>query len=128
MSDRAGSSWGEACQPRQRGPEQARATKSFAISAKAGLTKAALRLLQTGPALRRCGAISVLAGLTSPALQLLLIAAVIGSVVMTVAGQARQGGAAAQRTPRATAPIDLTGYWVSVVTEDWRWRMVTPPK
>lgn len=24
--------------------------------------------------------------------------------------------------------IDLTGYWVSVVTEDWRWRMVTPPK
>ncbi len=28
----------------------------------------------------------------------------------------------------ATAPIDLTGYWVSVVTEDWRYRMVTPPK
>ena len=26
------------------------------------------------------------------------------------------------------APIDLTGYWVSVVTEDWRWRMATPPK
>jgi hypothetical protein len=26
------------------------------------------------------------------------------------------------------APIDLTGYWVSVVTEDWRWRMLTPPK
>jgi hypothetical protein len=31
-------------------------------------------------------------------------------------------------TPRASAPIDLTGTWVSVVTEDWRWRMVTPPK
>lgn len=31
-------------------------------------------------------------------------------------------------TPKAAAPIDLTGYWVSVVTEDWRWRMVTPPK
>ena len=31
-------------------------------------------------------------------------------------------------TPRAAAPYDLTGYWVSVVTEDWRWRMVTPPK
>jgi len=29
---------------------------------------------------------------------------------------------------RAIAPIDLTGYWVSVVTEDWRWRMLTPPK
>src|SRR5688572_19008459 len=31
-------------------------------------------------------------------------------------------------TPKAGAPVDLTGYWVSVVTEDWRWRMVTPPK
>jgi hypothetical protein len=31
-------------------------------------------------------------------------------------------------TPRGAAPHDLTGYWVSVVTEDWRWRMVTPPK
>jgi hypothetical protein len=31
-------------------------------------------------------------------------------------------------TPQAAAPIDLTGYWVSVVTEDWRWRMVTPAK
>jgi len=29
---------------------------------------------------------------------------------------------------RAAAPIDLTGYWVSVVTEDWRYRMVTPTK
>jgi hypothetical protein len=26
------------------------------------------------------------------------------------------------------SPVDLTGYWVSIVTEDWRWRMVTPPK
>jgi hypothetical protein len=24
--------------------------------------------------------------------------------------------------------IDLTGYWVSIVDEVWRWRMVTPPK
>lgn len=30
--------------------------------------------------------------------------------------------------PRAVAPFDPTGYWVAVVTEDWRWRMVTPPK
>ncbi len=29
---------------------------------------------------------------------------------------------------KAGAPFDLTGYWVSVVTEDWMWRMVTPPK
>jgi len=29
---------------------------------------------------------------------------------------------------RTAAPYDITGYWVSVVTEDWRWRMFTPPK
>lgn len=28
---------------------------------------------------------------------------------------------------RDVAPIDLTGQWVSIVTEDWRFRMVTPP-
>jgi len=31
-------------------------------------------------------------------------------------------------TAKASAPIDLTGYWVSFVTEDWRYRMVTPAK
>ena len=34
----------------------------------------------------------------------------------------------APRTPKSGAPVDLTGYWVSIVTEDWRFRMVTPPK
>ena len=29
---------------------------------------------------------------------------------------------------RAGAPVDLTGTWVSVVTEDWRQRMITPDK
>jgi len=43
--------------------------------------------------------------------------------------QGRAGGQApAAPTPRASAPKDLTGYWVSVVTEDWRWRMVVPIK
>ena len=44
-----------------------------------------------------------------------------------VAAQPRPG-AAPSTTPRSSAPVDLTGYWVSVVTQDWRWRMVTPPK
>lgn len=35
---------------------------------------------------------------------------------------------AVPNTGQAAAPVDLTGYWVSVVTEDWRWRMVTPLK
>jgi hypothetical protein len=40
------------------------------------------------------------------------------------AAQAQPGAGSA----RAAAPFDPTGYWVSVVTEDWRWRMVTPQK
>ena len=43
-------------------------------------------------------------------------------------GVAAQGGQAAAPNYQAQAAIDLTGNWVSVVTEDWRWRMVTPPK
>jgi hypothetical protein len=42
-----------------------------------------------------------------------------------------QRGPRGQQPPqsaRAGAPKDLTGFWVSVVTEDWRWRMVTPAK
>jgi hypothetical protein len=39
-----------------------------------------------------------------------------------------RGGAAPPRSAREAAPADFTGYWVSVVTEDWRWRMVTPAK
>ena len=35
---------------------------------------------------------------------------------------------AGPRTARAAAPDDLTGYWVSVVTELWRYRMVVPDK
>ena len=37
-------------------------------------------------------------------------------------------GAGVPPSPRAAAPIDLTGYWVSLITEDWRYRVTTPPK
>jgi len=30
--------------------------------------------------------------------------------------------------PKDGDAFDMTGYWVSIVTEDWRFRMVTPPK
>jgi hypothetical protein len=40
-------------------------------------------------------------------------------------GRGGRGGGQAQ-TAKAAAPVDLTGYWVSIVTEDWRYRMVTP--
>jgi hypothetical protein len=42
--------------------------------------------------------------------------------------QGRGRGAQPPATARAGAPIDLTGYWTAVITEDWRWRMVTPAK
>ena len=45
----------------------------------------------------------------------------------TVQGQ-RAGPPQPPPSPRAAAPVDLTGYWVALVTEDWRFRMVTPPK
>jgi len=43
-------------------------------------------------------------------------------------GQGRGRGPAPPLAPQAAAPVDITGYWVSVVTEDWRYRMVTPAK
>jgi hypothetical protein len=48
----------------------------------------------------------------------------------SLCAQGRGGGGAAgpPTTPQASAPVDLTGYWVSLVTGDWRFRMVTPPK
>ena len=47
-----------------------------------------------------------------------------------VSAQGRGGRGAPQlpSTAKAAAPIDITGYWVSVITEDWRYRMLTPPK
>lgn len=56
------------------------------------------------------------------------VVVLFGSAI--VYGQGVQGGQrdAPPPTPQSMAPIDMTGYWVSVVTEDWRWRMTTPPK
>jgi hypothetical protein len=54
------------------------------------------------------------------------------SVVLTLAAMTLwgQGGRGPQppRTARVAALYDITGYWVAVVTEDWRYRMVTPLK
>ena len=58
------------------------------------------------------------------------LALAVGPAVLTPAAtqQPPRPQAPPPPTPKAAAPIDLTGYWVSVVTEDWRWRMITPPK
>ena len=48
----------------------------------------------------------------------------------SVAAQGPPGGRAGGPPPtgKAGARVDFTGYWVSVVSEDWRWRMITPAK
>src|SRR6266576_1092100 len=53
---------------------------------------------------------------------------VLLSGISLYAQQPGRGGRGAQapQTAQQQAPADLTGWWVSVVTEDWRWRMVTP--
>jgi hypothetical protein len=62
---------------------------------------------------------------------LLVIAPVlVGLILLGGPVDAQRGNPQPQppRAPRAAAPFDLTGYWVSIVTQDWRWRMVTPAK
>jgi hypothetical protein len=44
------------------------------------------------------------------------------------AGQQRGAAAQPARTPKADAPFDPVGYWVSLVSDEWRYRMITPPK
>jgi hypothetical protein len=53
-----------------------------------------------------------------------------GLILLDTKVDAQRGNPQPQppRAPRAAAPYDLTGYWVSIVTQDWRWRMVTPRK
>lgn len=58
-----------------------------------------------------------------------LTAALLLSLVAPDHLHAQRGGQAQPpATAKAGAAIDLTGYWVSVVTEDWKFRMVTPRK
>jgi len=48
---------------------------------------------------------------------------------LTAQGRGGRGGVPQlPQTAKAAAPIDLSGYWVSVVTGDWRFRMMTPLK
>ncbi len=49
--------------------------------------------------------------------------------LFTMAAAFAQAPSSGQSTTgQSTAVIDITGNWVSVVDEDWRWRMLTPPK
>jgi hypothetical protein len=52
----------------------------------------------------------------------------LGSAALALAAAAQPRAPQAPRSPRAAALVDLTGNWVAQITEDWRWRMITPPK
>ena len=74
-----------------------------------------------------------------PAHRFALVAAlvfVLGALASISAEPQRGRGGAGGDQPAATAQsqapagtlLDLTGYWISIVTEDWRYRMMTMPK
>jgi hypothetical protein len=53
--------------------------------------------------------------------------ALMGLMALLSVAQAGQRGGAAPAA-QTSATNDLTGYWVRLVTEDWRWLMIVPPK
>jgi hypothetical protein len=57
-----------------------------------------------------------------------LIAAALAIALSPAAHAQGRGATTPPSTPRQAAPIDLTGQWVAVISEDWRWRMITPSK
>jgi hypothetical protein len=58
----------------------------------------------------------------------LAIAALAVAFLETPAAAQRGGPPGPPPTPRAAAPFDITGQWVAVVNEDWRYRMTVAPK
>jgi hypothetical protein len=49
-------------------------------------------------------------------------------VVCSLAAAVSCEAQAPRPTANTAALFDPTGYWVSIVTEDWRFCMITPPK
>jgi hypothetical protein len=68
------------------------------------------------------------------ALTLVLACAFLGALLASGRFAMAQGGPGGMRpqgpppTPRAAALVDLTGNWVSIIDDEWRWRMLTPAK
>ena len=58
-------------------------------------------------------------------MRVFLIATLAAFAALPFAAPAQDRGVT---TAKAAALVDLTGYWVAFVTEDWRFRMITPHK
>ena len=58
------------------------------------------------------------------------ICALVAVLSLALAGNLGAQGTNARvpNSARAAAPKDFTGYWVSIVTELWRFRMIVPDK
>ena len=67
-------------------------------------------------------------GLTTAAVLLAVLPAFVFNVLVHAQRGARGAPGAAPPSPRAAAPFDLSGQWVSLITEDWRHRQFTPAK
>jgi len=59
--------------------------------------------------------------------RLFIATALVVVTAGTLAAQ-RGGGRGPAPAPQAMAPFDPTGYWVALVSDEWRYRMITPPK
>lgn len=60
--------------------------------------------------------------------RLLATIAIALNMGLGLGAQGRGGPPGPPPPAKTAAPLDPTGYWVSVVTRDWRWRMMTPAK
>src|SRR5262245_62483040 len=61
-------------------------------------------------------------------LALLVLCLFVSAGVLEAQRGGRGRAAGPPPSPRQAAPIDLAGYWVSPIIEDWKYRMVTPAK
>jgi hypothetical protein len=61
-------------------------------------------------------------------MRLLVVVTTVLVLASSITIRGQRGARGASSAPRDAAAIDLTGYWVSVITEDWKYRMVTPRK
>jgi hypothetical protein len=65
---------------------------------------------------------------SGPAARARRVSLVALAVILGLVPVGAQQNTVRATSARAGAFIDITGQWVSVITEDWRWRMVTPPR
>ena len=58
---------------------------------------------------------------------LVVIVACAAAVNVAAQGRGGRGGGAPAGPARTNPPVHLTGTWVPVITEDWRYRVMTAP-